>query len=657
MDAYRQFLIKLPRAWKRLLMVLTDAFVVLGAFFCAAALHGLSLAELISGLWQPLAPLVIVVSCGIFLGLYSSLIRYISLKTALRIAGVATLSVVLLSPINPVFDSAYYRLPVLLNFGLLLAAGLAFTRVAARQFFVRRADRDAQRMMIYGAGEAGVQVARALESDRRYRVLGFVDDNVDAVGKEILGLPVLGSHALAKEAPRRRITNIVLALPSISRTRRREIVAQLETLSLSVKTVPALQEILSGHARITEIRDIEIEDLLGREPVPPHEVLFRKSIAKKTVMVTGAGGSIGSELCRQILAVKPAQLILFETSEVALFEIEREFLRLRDPASDTEIHPVLGNVLDKRLVRHCIEHFGVDTLYHAAAFKHVPMVERNVRAGLRNNVLGTWNVAAAAYECEIERFILVSTDKAVRPTNVMGATKRVAELIVQAMAERVRASGGPGCVFSMVRFGNVLGSSGSVVPYFREQIAEGGPVTVTHPDVTRYFMTIPEAAQLVIQAGAMASGGEVFVLDMGQPIRIADLAERMIRLAGYSVKSASSPEGDIEIVFTELRPGEKLYEELLHGEDVTPTAHPKIGCAHEQFLEWPTLEDLLTQMYDAALKHDARQIKSLLARVISEYAAAEQDHDVLGCAPYQAESDRFDLGYDDSGHRQASQAG
>lgn len=634
MKGVRDFLIRLPRPWKRALIVSVDIMGALIGIALAVGLQGLPIAAMAQPWWQlPLVVASVVGCCAVF-GLYSTVIRYIALRAAFRIVFAAASAVIALAALSLFVSVPVLRPLVLFNFGVLLVLALGSVRVLARHFLSQSSDPDAERLLIYGAGEAGVQAAHSLITDTRRRVVGFVDDRSDLVGKEVADLPVYPSAKLPRLVVKKQIGSVLLALPSVSRRRKQEIVDWLEPLPVTVKTVPSLQEILSGRARISEIRDIDIEDLLGRDPVPPDRVLLTRSITDHVVMVTGAGGSIGSELCRQIVQLEPSHLVLFETNEYSLYQIEREVRALAMRAGHLRITPVLGNVLDRDLVETCVRNFGVQTLFHTAAYKHVPLVEYNVRAGLRNNIFGTCNVAEAALKHGVERFILISTDKAVRPANVMGASKRVAELVVQAMAQRAASSNGSGprCIFSMVRFGNVLDSSGSVVPHFREQIRAGGPVTVTHPDITRFFMTIPEAAQLVIQAGAMAQGGEVFVLDMGKPIRIVDLAKRMIRLAGYTLRDQGHPDGDIEIAFTGLRPGEKLYEELLIDGSTVPSGHPKIGFAQDAGMSWDQLEPLVQQMHAATTGGSYRRaaVKQLLQQAVPEYAAADEDYDLIG---------------------------
>src|SRR5699024_58347 len=442
-------------------------------------------------------------------------------------------------------------------------------------------------------------------------------------GASVEGLRVFGPQAIQRLITDYGVEKVLLAMPSAPRSRRRELLQQLEALHLQVQTIPGHADLVSGKAKINEIRDVAIADLLGRDPVPPVDELMDANIRGKVVMVSGAGGSIGSEMCRQIVMRKPDTLLLSDIAEHSLYRIEQELLQLSEQHQlSVRLTALLGSV---QLFNNSILHaFGVQTIYHAAAYNHVPMVEYNVVEGIRNNVFGTYELAKQAVAAGVESFVLISTDKAVRPTNVMGASKRLAELVCQALA-----TGEHKTCFSMVRFGNVLGSSGSVVPLFRRQIEQGGPVTVTHPEITRYFMTIPEAAQLVIQAGVMAKGGEVFVLDMGEPVRIVDLARRMIRLAGATVRNQTNPGGEIELSFSGLRPGEKLYEELLIASSSVDTGHAKIGCAEETALEWPKLGPLIEEMDLAASRFQRGVVKLLLQQAVPEYAAAEKDYDAI----------------------------
>ena len=473
------------------------------------------------------------------------------------------------------------------------------------------------RVLIYGAGNAGRQLAAAMTNSHEMRVVGFLDDDDRLHGHVLNGLSIYSPADLPGLVTSLQVSTVLLAIPSVSRHRRNEMIAQMLRAHVQVRTLPAVSELAQGMVSTSDLRELDIDDLLGREPVAPNHILLGRNITDKVVLVTGAGGSIGSELCRQILSVNPSTLVLIEQSEFALYEIQQELQeKIEDNA--TLLVPVLASVRDAQRLNEIFADWKPDTVYHAAAYKHVPLVEHNPIEGIRNNTLGTLTAARAAAEHGVSDFVLISTDKAVRPTNIMGASKRLAEMALQALAATA-----PKTRFSMVRFGNVLGSSGSVVPKFRRQIRDGGPITLTHPDITRYFMTIPEAAQLVIQAGAMAKGGDVFVLDMGDPVKIMDLATRMIELSGLCVRDENNPEGDIEIEITGLRPGEKLFEELLIGNNPRPTSHPRIMKAHEEFVAWPVLLEKLQQLESLLEQRNVEGTKELLTELVSGYAPQE----------------------------------
>jgi len=501
---------------------------------------------------------------------------------------------------------------------------LALLYIGGSRLLVRDYYREKHRerfnrenVVIYGAGSAGVQLAMGLLSGREYRPVAFLDEKMDIAGTVIHNLPVHSTDQLPRLIRQLDVKQVLLAVPSASRSRRREILSFLEPHPVHVRTVPGLAELVSGTAKVDDIQEVDVADLLGRDTVPPDETLLAHCIKDKVVMVTGAGGSIGSELCRQILHLHPRRLVLYELSEFGLYTIEQELNVIK--ANNTnlqhiDVQCVLGSVTHRRRVEMVIRSFGVQTIYHAAAYKHVPLVEHNPIEGVQNNLFGTWRTAEAAMAADVETFVLISTDKAVRPTNVMGATKRMAELVLQGMSQREGNTR-----FCMVRFGNVLGSSGSVVPLFREQIRKGGPVTVTHSEITRYFMTIPEAAQLVLQAGSMGEGGEVFVLDMGESVRIADLARRMIKLSGMEVLDDDHPYGDIEIVYTGLRPGEKLYEELLIGDNVSGTQHPRIMRCREVELPWADLLPILNAIDLGSSQFDTQKVRKLLESTVCGY--------------------------------------
>jgi len=471
-------------------------------------------------------------------------------------------------------------------------------------------------VIVYGAGHAGALLVASLGGGKQFRPVAVVDDNPALHGRRLDGVPVYSPQKLTGLLASTGVKRVLLAIPSVPRHTRLEIINRLESLPVHVQTVPAIGDLITGRARVDSLHDVDTLDLLGRDPVPPNDVLLLRCITNRSVMVTGAGGSIGSELCRQIVELAPTRLVLFELSELALYAIERELRELiRQRGLSVEIVALLGSVHHRNRVTGIMRAFGVQTVYHAAAYKHVPIVENNMVEGIHNNIIGTWNTAEAAEDAGVETFVLISTDKAVLPANVMGATKRFAEMVLQGMTER-------GCRtrFCMVRFGNVLDSSGSVVPLFREQIRRGGPVTVTHPNIVRYFMTIPEAAQLVIQAGSMARGGDVFVLDMGDPVRIADLARRMIQLAGLTVCDAANTAGDIAIEYSGLRSGEKLYEELLIGDNVAETDHASILRAYEEALPWAATLRYLEKLLAAADTFDCQRAHELLLESVNGFA-------------------------------------
>ena len=562
------------------------------------------------------------------LGLYRAIFRYtgitalITTGKAVAIYGALLLGCLLAAQWEGVPRSVGILQPLL--FMLLVGASRALGWLA----LAGRSSHAPYRLLIYGAGSAGAQTAAGLGSMRQYLLKGFVDDDASKIGRSINGVRVHASNALPEVVRRFGITDVLLALPSTTRERRRQIIESLRELPVRIRTLPGLSDLASGRVTVTDFQDLEIEDLLGREPVAPDPGLLGRNLAGTVVLVTGAGGSIGSELCRQIVREGPRQLLLVDHSEYALYSIHHELEALAHQGEHAcALVPLLASVTHKARMADICQQYRPTSIYHAAAYKHVPMVEANAGESVLNNVFGTLNMVRMALEHGARQFVLVSTDKAVRPTNVMGASKRVAELVLQAIAaSRQPPFGAPATApwscptrFSMVRFGNVLGSSGSVIPLFRRQIATGGPVTVTHPEVTRYFMTIPEAAQLVLQAGAMAEGGDLFLLDMGEPIRIVQLARRMVALAGLTVRDEQHPGGEIAIKFTGLRPGEKLYEELLIGDHPLPTAHPRILRAREEHLAWPQLHALLQSLQAAADLNDGEAIRHLLGQLVQGY--------------------------------------
>ena len=620
LGAAAQAVLSLPRGTKRLVMASADAVAIPTALWAALALK---FDRLDPALDRTFAYFVVAAASALFffamLGLYRAVVRFMGPKAVLTVFAGVSLSVLVLMAFDRLFAS--HQVP-LSAFGIYWALALPYvggSRFVARYLFLRSGGngRPVTRVAIYGAGNAGARVCSILLGGPDFEPVAFIDDKKSLQGSSINGVRVYGPEELPDLVRQRRIDRILLAIPSASRRRRREILTALEPLAVHVQSLPNLSDLIAGKAQISELRDVDVSDLLGRDPVPPRPKLFGSCIRGKCVLVTGAGGSIGSELCRQIVRLGPTRLVLFEMSELALYNIERELEEVAAHERLTvEIVPLLGNAHHRHRVREVLATFGVQTVYHAAAYKHVPIVEYNVVEGIHNNVISTWYTAEAALDTGVETFVLISTDKAVNPANVMGATKRLAELVLQALQERTTHTR-----FCMVRFGNVLASSGSVVPLFQEQIRRGGPVTVTHPDVIRYFMTIPEAAQLVLQAGSMAKGGDVFVLDMGRPVRIEDLARRLINLMGLTVREGSNPDGDIEIEYTGLRTAEKLFEELLIGSNVTGTDHPMIMRAIEHRLSWPKMQQILNELLVALASFDCHSALALLAESVAEYEA------------------------------------
>jgi FlaA1/EpsC-like NDP-sugar epimerase len=615
---------QLERRSKQLLTVLVDLFAIPAALWTAVTLrYGTFVHPAALSPWLYLATALASIPVFIHLGLYRAVIRFMGAQAALAIAIGVSVSTGAVAVLDYVAFGHGVPVEVFGIYGVIALLYVGATRLAAREI-LRIRSHSVEPVIIYGAGSAGAQLCSSLAASSQFRPVALVDDNPAVLGMRVNGLRVVDPAELTALRRTKHANLVLLALPSATRRRRGEIVERLSGEGFKVQTVPDLREIVSGQSRLDEVRDIDVHDLLGRDPVPPNPSLLCACIRGKSILVTGAGGSIGSELCRQIMDLSPRRLVLLEVSELALYEIERE-LRSKNARTGSliELVALLGNAHHKHRVREIMTTFGIQTVYHAAAYKHVPIVEHNMIEGVHNNIFATYNTAEAAMECRVEKFVLVSTDKAVNPTNVMGCTKRVAEMVLQGLQQR-----GGQTRFCMVRFGNVLESSGSVVPLFREQIRDGGPVTVTHPDVIRYFMTIPEAAQLVIQAGSMGSGGDVFVLDMGSPVRIADLAKRMIQLAGYTVRDEKHPDGDIEIRFTGLRPAEKLFEELLIGKSVTGTEHPRILRAMEQSLSWEQMRHVLDDLAQCSVRFDCDRAREILLRAVPEYRPTDnvQDH-------------------------------
>ncbi|WP_240222204.1 nucleoside-diphosphate sugar epimerase/dehydratase [Rheinheimera hassiensis] len=627
------WLLGLPRAIKRLISVIADMFFLISSLFAAYFLTQHQERTDIPEVALAFA-ITLPVTLFIFtkLGLYRAVIRYIGQHALGAVLSGIVSSAFVLALLFGLFK-VHDKGNLIFVYAVLALISSGGLRLLARMFLVQRNNGHKERVLIYGAGSSGRQLAQALINGEQYHPVVFVDDDTTLHRSTILGVPVGSPAQITSLIKSHNISRILLALPSVSRSRRREVLDALEELPIPVQSIPGMSDLVDGSMRIDELQDVKIEDLLGRDSVAPKAKLMQANIQGKVVMVTGAGGSIGSELCRQIIISEPKVLVLFELSEFSLYSIEQELSGLiKQHALDIQLVPLMGTVQRRNRLETVMKAFKVQTVYHAAAYKHVPLVEYNVVEGVRNNVFGTWYAAEAAIASGVETFVLISTDKAVRPTNVMGASKRLAELVLQALSERQN-----GTRFCMVRFGNVLGSSGSVVPLFREQIRRGGPVTVTHKDIIRYFMTIPEAAQLVIQAGAMGQGGDVFVLDMGEPVKIADLAKRMIHLMGLEVKDEVHPNGDIEVQYSGLRPGEKLYEELLIGESVRETAHPRIMAADEVCLGWSQMESMLLQLDTLCDSFAVEQIIELMrvAPAGFNYSCASSDLVVKACCDFE----------------------
>ena len=623
------YTISLSRSVKQILMMIADALMIVLALGFSFVLLGKDFFGLDQRFYFYLS-LATTVSILVFIriGLYRALVLYMGLQSVfLILQGVTAASCLLATAYffaKTPESSDLSILPIFWMIAVLLIGGTRFLAKVFLQSLIQN-FRPKEPVIIYGAGSSGMQLLVALQNGDQYLPVAFVDDSHNMIGNTVHGIRVYNPNSLYELIESFSVRQIFLAIPSATHGERKEILNRLEHHPVHVKTVPDLFDMVSGKMGVDEIRDIDIEDLLGRDIVPPNPELLGACITGQSVMVTGAGGSIGSELCRQIIAINPSRLILLETFEFGLYKLEAELiekLQSIEGGNNIEIVSLLGSVGNRLQMENAIRSFKVDTVYHVAAYKQVPMVEKNVVEGVQNNIFGTLVSAQAAEKFKVKNFVLISTDKAVRPTNFMGATKRFAEQVLQALAARETAT-----KFSMVRFGNVLGSSGSVVPLFRRQISMGGPVTVTHPEVTRYFMTVQEAAQLVIQAGSMATGGDVFVLDMHEPIKIIDLAKKMVHLMGFEVRDENSYRGDIAIEYTGLRPGEKLYEELLIGESVTGTGHPKIMRAKEETLSWGELEILLSKLELACKQVDLKEIRKLLMKAVVGFEPKDEVSD------------------------------
>lgn len=647
MDKIRTRLLSLPRRQKRILQVFADIFLVWLALWMAFVVR-LGIDEAINPFtihrWLFVAAPIVAIPLFVRFGMYRAVMRYFGNDALIAIIKAVSLSSLILGVVVYWYSNHENVVPrsIVFNYWWLSLIMIGGLRLAMRQYFLgdwfsaaqhvpfTNRDDGLPRVAIYGAGAAGNQLVAALRMGRVMRPVAFIDDDSGIADRVISGLQVYKPKHIQQMIDVTGAQEILLAIPSSNRARRREILGLLEGFPLHVRSVPGFMDLASGRVKVDDIQEVDIADLLGRDSVPAQGELLEHCIKEQSVLVTGAGGSIGSELCRQILALRPKTLLMFEHSEFNLYSILSELeQRITRESLSVRLLPILGSVRDQSKLLDVMKTWHVDTVYHAAAYKHVPMVEHNIAEGVLNNVIGTLNTAQAALQAGVSNFVLISTDKAVRPTNVMGSTKRLAELTLQALSrelapvlfgDRSNISHVNKTRFTMVRFGNVLGSSGSVIPLFHKQIKSGGPLTVTHPKITRYFMTIPEAAQLVIQAGSMGQGGDVFVLDMGEPVKIVELAEKMIHLSGLSVRSDKNPHGDIAIEFTGLRPGEKLYEELLIGDNVVATQHPMIMSANEDHLEWEVLKGNLTDLLAAVESDDYSKVRQLLRDTVIGYS-------------------------------------
>ena len=613
-----QAILKLPRKNKQALMVLFDIFSILFSIFLAFSIH--------LGYWYfptgNINLILIILASPLFalpiffrFKLYRHVVRYVNFIAIWSIFKAVSLYSILWTIIAIIVaPSSIPRSVIIMNW-LLVIMAVSGSRLIARWFLSDTNNNNLSsniNVLIYGAGSAGRQLSTALKESNEYNPVAFIDDSNELANHSISGINIYSRANLSNLIKKNNIKEVLLAIPSLAQTDRREIINFLEPYPIAVKALPAVSELAKGKLKVDDLMEIDIRDLLGRSPVIPNKNFLRINITNKIVLVTGAGGSIGSELCRQIISLNPKKIILYDISEVSLYLIEQELIGFS--MTNVEVYPIIGSVLDSLRMKVILKDYGVQTIYHTAAYKHVPLVEKNPSQGVLNNIVGTMITADAAISSSVETFVLISTDKAVRPTSVMGASKRVAELVLQSFNKQKNDT-----CFTIVRFGNVLDSSGSVIPLFKKQIKAGGPLTVTHPDVVRYFMTIPEAVELVIQAGTMATGGEVFVLDMGKPIRIYDLAVKMIQLSGLVVCNEDKSNGGIEIIYTGLRPGEKLYEELLVGGNATATKNKLIMRAEEEMISWEKLEPILDQLKKAAMNSETKKIYKLLQQILPNF--------------------------------------
>ncbi|WP_447095723.1 polysaccharide biosynthesis protein [Pseudomonas sp. CF10PS3] len=647
MDRLRTLLLGLPRRYKRVLQVLTDIVVVWAALWMAFVVR-LGIDEMINPvrqhLWLFIAAPIVAIPLFVRFGMYRAVMRYFGNDALIAIIKAVSLSSLILALVVYWYSNHQNVVPrsIVFNYWWLSLIMIGGLRLGMRQYFLgdwftatqhvpfTNRDDGLIKVAIYGAGSAGNQLVAALRMGRVMRPVAFIDDDPGISDRVISGLHVYKPRHIQQMIDATGVQEILLAIPSSNRGRRREILSFLEGFPLHVRSVPGFMDLASGRVKVDDIQEVDIADLLGRDAIPAQGELLEHCIKSQVVLVTGAGGSIGSELCRQIISLKPTTLLLFDHSEFNLYTILSELeQRIARESLPVKLLPILGSVRNQGKLLDVMKTWHVDTVYHAAAYKHVPMVEHNIAEGVLNNVIGTLNTAQAALQSGVANFVLISTDKAVRPTNIMGSTKRLAELTLQALSrelapvlfgDKANISRVNKTRFTMVRFGNVLGSSGSVIPLFHKQIKSGGPLTVTHPKITRYFMTIPEAAQLVIQAGSMGQGGDVFVLDMGEPVKIVELAKKMVHLSGLSVRSDENPQGDISIEFTGLRPGEKLYEELLIGDNVVATQHPMIMSANEDHLSWEVLKGKLSDLLAAVDQDDYARVRQLLRDTVSGYS-------------------------------------